>query len=51
MLTGQSVQSVWADMVGPYRSYNDVASDAMVESSLLLEVNDVLTCVILCLVV
>jgi hypothetical protein len=50
MLIGQSIQSVWADVAGPYRSYDDVASDDVVESSWLLEANDVLTHVILCLV-
>jgi hypothetical protein len=43
MLTVQSVQSVQADVAGPYRPYDDVASDDMAKSSWLLKANDVLT--------
>jgi hypothetical protein len=43
MLTVQSVQFIRADMVGPYRPYDDVASDDVVESGWLLKANDVLT--------
>jgi hypothetical protein len=49
-LTVQSVQSVQADVAGPYRPYDDMASDDMVEFGWLLKANDVLTRVILWLV-
>jgi hypothetical protein len=38
-------------VAGPYRPYDDVASDDVAESGWLLKVNDVLTRVILWLVV
>jgi hypothetical protein len=43
LLTVQSIQSVQADVAGPYRSYDDMASDDMAKSSWLLKVNDVST--------
>jgi hypothetical protein len=46
-----TVHSVQADVAGPYKPYDDVASDDMVESGWLLKANDVLTRVILWLVV
>jgi hypothetical protein len=36
-----TVQSVQADVAGPYRPYDDVASDDVAESGWLLKVNDV----------
>jgi hypothetical protein len=51
MLTVQSVQSVQTDVTGPYRLYDDVASDDMENFGFQLKSNDVLTCVIIRLVV
>jgi hypothetical protein len=39
--------SPYGDVAGPYHPYNDVTSDDMAGSGWLVEVNDVMTCVIL----
>jgi hypothetical protein len=51
MLTVQFVQSVHADVAGPYRPYDDMASDDVEKFGWKLRSNDVSTRVIIWLVV
>jgi hypothetical protein len=43
VLTVQSIQFVQADVAGPYRPYDDMATDDVAEFDWMLKANDVLT--------